>query len=683
MGFRRYVSSGQTVSGVQIGFKDVVVVESGGRLISSIVSDRGSELIEDGGFAEGDRILASGNLTISAGGSAEDETVSASGRVYLYGGQLTSSILEPGALLYAYGAILSDVTVSSGALARLYDVMISGGETLVLEPKSEPAVYGGLIAASGGKVLYVDPTVDSGGVLSVAAGANVSGVIVHKGGVVTGAGALIESRDAGLVSGLRVADLTISSGGSAVHDTVLGYEVVAAGAQTSGEILQSGPPHYPYEIGSQAVYGLAISTTVVDGAQVVSSGGAASATIVGSKELQEIEVGGLASGVTVRAGGSALDEGSATAVKVLGAGAFDLNGLASEVVVSSGGLLLDDGVASDVRVLRGGVVSVGAGAALSGVTISGGGLVVAFNDADVEGVTLRAGATLIHDYAINYGAFSGAVVSSGAYLIARDEAEADQTVVSSGGVAYDESLLSATAVSAGGEEIVYAGATDIGGTLVGVAGGDPPASGRIGLETGLERVSGVVSGATVSSGGYLKLEAGDAISNGQIESGGAAYSATVLDGGVLEVDSAASLNGATIGSGGELLIYDRYHAVGGLTLAAGAVIALGDQAATAARFSGGALVVSSGGHAIESFAVSGSTSGLAVSVTQEADGQTLLTITSAPGSAATPRSLVEAAAGFAGGGSVPLTPASGTAPDARLAGLAGPPAFAERRTQAV
>ena len=91
------------------------------------------------------------------------------------------------------------------------------------------------------------------------------------------------------------------------------------------------------------------------------------------------------------------------------------------------------------------------------------------------------------------------------------------------------------------------------------------------------------------------------------------------------------------------------------------MVAPGDQTATSATTSAGRLVAMSEGDTVETFSLTGTTSGLDVTVSSGGAGQTLSTIISGAGGDSA-HSVVEAAMRF--GASRPLSPSS--ASDAHL-----------------
>ena len=690
------ISSGGSAVDVTIS-AGALYINSGGYSTDDVVFTRGVIELGSGAELSSSTVMSGGVLSLGQGAEGSAVTVSRGGSIG-FGGFVVSSgqVLTVQSAGVQSAMMISGITVLSGAKFYYDGVRIDRRGTLSLEPGDsveDVTVSGGGVVKGAGALGYVEVEkeglVEGAAVLDnldLSSGGIVRGVSEITGYLFLSAGGVIENvgnfrnldsdtQVYGLISGATLdALLYIESGGVTDDLRIEGGDEELVGGTASGTRV-IGPRAFQY------VDGVASATTLLlSGRQEVSVSGSVFGVVLDSGASQTVDAGGYSSGVILRTGAQALDFGDEVDVKVLAGGTLTLDSSDADIPTS----------ATEVRIFSGGQVDVTVGS-ISHVIVQSGGVLALTNHAKASDVIVRAGGIVLHDYDIDYGHFaSDVIVSSGAYLsnsgtvnsatilgggyldnggVVRDatiigeaylnnydfvsnvtifsgaylsnsDVVSNATILS-GAIDYNSDRQYDTVVSAGGQELLIR-AVDTGTTLIGVAGGDPPSSSRIGELVGLQVViDGVASRTTVSSGGYQRLGYDGASFNG-----GTAYDTTVLSGGVVEVDAEAALSGATIDSGGELLIYDHYQAISGIALKAGAEIALGDQDASSASFSGGKLVISSGGMAIESFTVSGGGAGLAVSVTSGTDGQTLLTITSA---ATAQAALVETAAQFGAG----------------------------------
>lgn len=380
----------------------------------------------------------------------------------------------------------------------------------------------------------------------------------------------------GLVVGARH-DLVVLNGGQADNVIVryLGSETVSRGGVASGTVLEGA--------GTQVVRGSAYDTVVRSGTNSQGQ------LIVGEQFVSR--------------------GGSVTSTTLIGGwGEVDAGGVAADVRVSGGGRLADFGVTSHT------VIEGPPGwSSYQGV----------FKGASAFDVTLLSGGKL----EVNAGSASGVAVRSGGVAIDELRGVVEDVRVLSGGV------LSLTLSGSASGTIVFGGGVELvdrsvesGGTLKGLAGPGLATSSSIGSGVGLlidgasPGHDGVTSGEIVAGGGYE-----------DVRSRGKAYHTVVRDGGVLEADDGSVVRGAVVNSGADLLIYGSAGQVLNTHLNAGALIDLGDVAATGATITGADLVVTSGSTALESFSLAGDVSGLAVTAQSDGHGGTLLTVTASQG----------------------------------------------------
>ena len=180
------------------------IVEVSGAAFGSLIADGGEEELLSGGSLAGAAVEAGGTLVL-LGGTASDTTVTSGGAVGV-GGDITGDVTD---------GEMTSTTVVSGV------TVLSGG--------------------------FIDPasaTVESGAVLSLAAGAVASSLVIQSGGVVLGPGELAGvSSDGGRVSGVQIeGELSILSDGSAVGARIGsdGYVDLNSGGSATGTVVSTG-----------------------------------------------------------------------------------------------------------------------------------------------------------------------------------------------------------------------------------------------------------------------------------------------------------------------------------------------------------------------------------------------------------------------------------------------------------
>ena len=224
-------------------------------------------------------------------------------------------------------------------------------------------------------------TIESGGTLIVGNGGEVDDVNLQRGGTLI------------VRSGGATDPVVIASGAS---------ETISAGATDTGALISGG---------TQIVFGTAADATVLNGSQVVESGGEAVGTVLSGRQrdcqrpwhrLRSADFGGtqLVFGV----GSQGTDFSGGTAL-------IEAHGTALSAVVSSGG---------GFRVLS-------AGTSISATVRSGGTEVVSAHSTDLGAQILRSGVQL------DFGLASGAAIFSGGSQALELGGVANATAVSSGG----------------------------------------------------------------------------------------------------------------------------------------------------------------------------------------------------------------------------------------------------------
>jgi autotransporter passenger strand-loop-strand repeat protein len=194
--------------------------------------------------------------------------------------------------LIASGGLTSNVTINSGG-TMVDELVVSNGQHIGYGPS-----LSGVALIAGGVLELLNPTVLSGGTLTVSAGAIIDGATVSFGGELIGPGE-IGSNSTDYVYG--------SISGVALGDAVSGYDIteLEAGGVASGVVLQNGRLY----ISAGAT---ASKTLVTDdggnlgGSYEDVSGLSVSAVVRGSGAAQYVESGGISDGATISSAGSAV-----------------------------------------------------------------------------------------------------------------------------------------------------------------------------------------------------------------------------------------------------------------------------------------------------------------------------------------------------------------------------------------
>ncbi len=271
-------------------------------------------------------------------------------------------------------------------------------------------------------------------------------------------------------------------------------------------------------------------------------------------------------------------------------------------------------VDSGVTVQSGGTLNVGSAGTAQAIVVSGGIEFVLSGGLDI-GATLEAGGEQV----VSSGASaSGVVVQSGGFQLVRSNGYSSGTTVMSGGLErfYSGALASNLVVSSGGilgTELIVPGGTST--TVISTTATDTT------VVSGVTVMSGGVietQAATVQTGGFLVLPAGDilpgltTVSSGGTLSGPGLITGNLFDYGLaegvvisgsstakkayLQVEAGGTVSGITIEANGVLSVYQGGGVVQALTLRAGATLDLGNVVATGAHTNAAnQLIVTSGG----------------------------------------------------------------------------------------
>lgn len=563
------VEYGGTASGATIGNSGLqavygsaldATVESGGFELAEqseqfILGSNGPEFADVGGVVSGATVDAGGFLvslpvgvisgatgsgTIASTGVVEVD-LSAHSAVYL-GETTVGDAAASGAVeCVLTSGTATDTNVSSGGEQDVYGraigTVISGDPYAYqsqLHIGHQEVESGG--AASGALIVGGEQDVLSGG-LAVSATIN-EGLQAVQGGIASGA----------ILSGLGQQDV---ADGVAISTVVSigGSQTIEQGASATMALVDGG---------RQFIQGLAISTTVRAGSEVVGGFAAASATTISGTGTQYVSAYGVASGTVLANGGfQELASGAEDLGGVVGSGGFQLvdqGGAVSSIAVLSGGVEDLYGSAVSTTVESFGLLIVNSGASMNGVTLETGAVAVILPGASGSGASGTSGivSTGILDVSIDSrtAAYLGSTVTGN--LLGSNETEyvlsgalAVSTTLSAGSADDTNQIVYGSAVHTvmnGGEQDVQAGGVSFDTTLSGAV---VPAGGG---------VSEVVSAVqVVSSGGFAT---GAVINSAaeQYDNGSAA--ATIIESGGLQ-DVAGAASDTTINAGGTQLVFGQ------------------------------------------------------------------------------------------------------------------------------
>ena len=496
-----------------------------GNTISGMISGTAIDIAGMPYVSSGTVSVSGDSVTITEGARHQTLTIagaSADGPFSLAAAADGSTLLTNSAIAPLVSAG-ENYVVSSGQISHDAQIfaggtltVLSGGGAVATLDFGEEILAGGTATAG---------TVSSGGVLIVSAGGVADGATV-------------------LNSGSQI----VSSGGSAINAMVNsgGAQTILAGGTATGgtfasfsatqTVMSGGTVSFTRMSGTQLLLGgTDLSGRMIEGGeQIVGAGGTANFTTFSAFATEEVDSGGLASGVVIGnqasqvilSGGRAIDE-TIYGITTLYAGAVTSEGLFQGTVFISGGTAIDTTVGAygsltvDGALSSGTVVSIGsaAGTTVSGElvvdtggvvtdTVINGGIEIVAGGGSAFGTTILPGSQGIDfggSQTIDFGGTaSGTVLVSG-----------DVQAISATGIAIDDTVgFGARIVNSG--TLVFteaAGATNrMAGTISG--GGTLVQSGP-----GTFTLAGTVSkfgGSVVISGGTLELTSAGAAGAGAI-----------------------------------------------------------------------------------------------------------------------------------------------------------------------
>ena len=347
-----------------------------------------------------------------------------------------------------------------------------------------------------------------------------AGTYVSAGKTVTGA--TITSGNSQIIYSAGVADSTtiygglqvVSPGGVATNTTMSqdGWQFVSSGGVASNTTINPG--------GQRVSSGGVANTTIINsgGAQHLQSGGVANATTINSRGWQQVEGGGLANGTTINSLGwlnvASGGVASNTTINSVGNLVVSSGGVANTTIINSGGSqnVYVGGVVSDTTIHDGGLQFVYFGGKTYNVRQhSGGKMFVIVSGGDAETYVEGTNASG-ETFSLQNGRASNFILYSGG----------SQHVKSDGGTALETTIH-------GGAQYVSAGGTALETTI---HGGEQYVS-----------AGGVASNTTINEGGLQNVSSGAVVSSTivaggtqNVSSGGKAYNVMQYSGGNINAD---------------------------------------------------------------------------------------------------------------------------------------------------
>jgi autotransporter passenger strand-loop-strand repeat protein len=370
------VSSGGQDSGSLLDLGSITVL-AGGTAINEDVTPNGAVLVESGGLALaemngnlpgsaiGVTLLSGANMEVSSGGVAQGDLVDSGASMTVgSGGKAELAVVSGGAvtvgpqgaesastLLAGASETVSGGGTAIGTIFGLASPSVPGGTMTVISGGIASAtefVNGGTILVDGGGTL-IDPVnnsstpghidINSGGVLSVTAGASTFGISLDAGGSLDiAAGGVVALMDAvgatvdvGNQAGLGLAQA--SAGGSIIVAAGGSSEFLVAGI--GGDVtVQSGGTLVGAAVAGQGTLDIQSGATLLSG--IAFSGYAADA-IVGASNISGLALYGFGAdntldltGIAYAAGGTVGSSGSVLS--------FTENGQTYDIGIVSGGI---------------------------------------------------------------------------------------------------------------------------------------------------------------------------------------------------------------------------------------------------------------------------------------------------------------------------------------------------------
>ncbi|WP_375313361.1 hypothetical protein WHZ77_09070 [Bradyrhizobium sp. A5] len=355
----------------------------------------------------------------------------------------------------------NDTLANSGSITG--DVLLGAGEdaiTLVTGSIVTGTIDGGdgvdalVLSGNGtgtllGTVVHVEKLDVQSGIWRIEDAAGYSEIKVES-----GAGVVLEGSADGMVVAAGAAQ---SVYGSASNSVISGTQYIQTGGSADGTTIKTGGEQDIYgggiasntavDGGTQAVFGVAIGTTIANGGLQHIHNNAFSTTVNAGGE-QNVYVDGSATGTSINAGGLQIDWGF-TITTTIDGGNQHVFGSASLTTINSGVQTVEAGGTASDTTIHGGGQDVYSGATAINTTMDGG-------SQNVYGTVVQ---TTIANGAVQYlhGSASVTTVNAGSQQNVYADGFATGTTINAGGFQLDWGSASATIVN-GGAQYVYGSA---------------------------------------------------------------------------------------------------------------------------------------------------------------------------------------------------------------------------------
>lgn len=392
---------------------------------------------------------APGNISTVAAGDVASNTVISNHDTQLVSGTANNTVINTG---QEYGddeeANSGGQFVQTGGVANQTTINGNGLQGVLAGGSATDTT----VNSGGGQSVHgqATDTVLNGGAQWVHNGGSVSGTVINEGGyqlVKAGAQATGNVINTGAQGG---PDAENSDGmfvaGTATDTTINanGRQIIAAGGLTTGTVIKAGGDQSVHgsanttrlDGGNQYVHaGASATDTVINagGWQVVKSGATADNTTVNTDGKLQVSAGGNATNVTQNTGGALVTNTSATVSGTNSLGNFSVDAAtasATNVLLENGGRLdvLGNGSADTTTVNQGGILAVSSGGKAQNIVIHDGGVLIADTGATVSG-TNTSGAFGIDGAT---GKASNLRLDNGSQFTVLGNGSADNTTVGAG-----------------------------------------------------------------------------------------------------------------------------------------------------------------------------------------------------------------------------------------------------------
>jgi autotransporter passenger strand-loop-strand repeat protein/VCBS repeat-containing protein len=369
-------------------------VEIGSTAVGTIVSSGGFQDVR--GTASGTMVIGGGMQLVEQGGIAQTTFVADNAAEYVYGSANGTTVSAGGTQIVGSGGLATSTSVNlhglqvieSSGIASSTGIGSGGTQTIRAGGTASSTTIGNAAMQFVGGTAS-STTVASGGTEVVSAGGGANSTLVGSGGVE-------------IVSPGGVASGTIIGNG--------GSEVVLSAGASIGTVIQSG--------GTETLLGAETGAIVAGGMLLLSLGGIASGTIVGSGGFEVVSSGGLATGTTIGSSGA----------EIVFAGGASIG-----TFVQFGGIERVDGTETGA-IVAGGVLGVNSGGVTNGVGVSSGGFEVVSSGGIASGTVVGSGS---FELILSGGTSIDATISGGLLRIQAGGSAAGAIIFAGSGGIYE------------------------------------------------------------------------------------------------------------------------------------------------------------------------------------------------------------------------------------------------------